>query len=412
MTTAPTEVSAERFGQAPTEVRLLLPAGDDPNAQPEVSVVVPALNEQITIGEFVDWCNEGFAKAGVAGEILIVDSSSDMTPKIALERGARVLRTPKRGLGRAYIDALPFIRGKFVIMGDCDLTYDFRELGAFVDRYREGYEFVMGSRFRGSIEPDSMPRLHRYFGTPVTTWIMNAIYHSSFSDIHCGMRGMTKDALERIDLHSQSWEYASEMVLKASRLRLSTIEVPVHFYKDREGRLSHHKRAGFWSPWEAGWINLKVMLVYTPDSFLLKPGLLLFVLGFAGTTSLLGGGYTLGRVGFDLHWMLLFMTIAVLGFGSLEIGMLARLNHQLRPGIAGMFLRWFTYDRGMLLAGALMFVGVLLNLILLWEYVGGGFRLQQSQISYVAVFGLLLIVIGFQTFGFALLTEMTRRISR
>ncbi len=212
--------SVSGFGSAPTEVRLFVPQGDDDRIGPEISIVVPALNEKITIGEFVDWCRQGLAKAGVSGEILIVDSSSDGTPEIALSRGARVLRTPKRGLGRAYIDALPYIRGKFIVMGDCDLTYDFRALKDFVDRYHEGYEFVMGSRFKGSIEPAAMPALHRYFGTPLTTWILNSIYRSTFTDIHCGMRGMTKSALERIDLQSQSWEYASEMVLKATRLGL------------------------------------------------------------------------------------------------------------------------------------------------------------------------------------------------
>src|ERR1700722_6867534 len=154
-------------------VQLLCPAGEDPSFLPEVSIVVPALNEEITIGEFVDWCKEGLARAGVAGEILIIDSSSDRTPEIALAHGARVLRTPKRGLGRAYIDAMPYIRGDFIIMGDCDLTYDFRELAEFVKCYQEGAEFVMGSRFKGSIEAGSMPALHQYFGTPVTTWIMN-----------------------------------------------------------------------------------------------------------------------------------------------------------------------------------------------------------------------------------------------
>lgn len=398
------------LGATPAEVGLLVPPDQPLTDAPEVSIVVPALNEEITIGEFVAWCREGLETAGVSGEILIVDSSTDRTPEIALDAGARVLRTPKRGLGRAYIDAIPYIRGKFIVMGDCDLTYDFRRIKDFVDRYREGSEFVMGSRFKGSIEHGAMPPLHQYFGTPLTTWILNFIYRSQFTDIHCGMRGLTKAALKKIDLQSQSWEYASEMVLKASRLGLKIAEVPVHFYKDREGRLSHHKRAGFWSPWQAGWINLKVMLVYTPDSFLLKPGLLLFIAGLLLTTSLSGGGYTLGGVGFDLHWMMLAMTMSVLGYGSFQIGMLARLHHRLREGMERPFARWFSYDRGMFAAAMLMTLGLLLNVRLLWHYVEGGLRL--AEVSHAAVFGLLLIVVGFQTFGFTLLIEMTRRLSR
>ena len=394
----------------PTEIELLLPADDDPSVVPEISIVIPALNEEITIGEFVDWCKIGLANAGAVGEILIVDSSSDRTPQIALERGARVLRSPKRGLGRAYIDALPYIRGKAVIMGDCDLTYDFRELKGFVDRFREGYEFIMGSRFKGTIEAGAMPALHRYFGTPLTTWILNSIYRSDYSDIHCGMRGLTKSALERIDLRSQSWEYASEMVLKASRLQLRTAEVPVHFYKDREGRLSHLKRSGFLTPWKAGWINLKVMLVYTPESFLLRPGFAFFILGSLLTISLSGGGYTIGPIGFNLHWMLFGMTLAVLGYSCIQIGVLARRIHRLRYGGERALTGWLTYDKGMGGAALLVFLGLLLTSPLAWQYAQGGLTL--THVSHPAVTGMFLMVMGFQTFCFTLLLEMMRRVAR
>jgi glycosyltransferase involved in cell wall biosynthesis len=168
----------------------------------EVSIVVPALNEELTIGEFVDWCWEGLSRSGVKGEILIVDSSSDRTGQIAEIRGARVIKTSRKGLGQAYIDAIPHINGDFVIMGDCDLTYDFRELGNFVTSYKSGSEFVMGSRFKGSIEVGAMPKLHQYFGTPLTTWILNSIYGSKFSDIHCGMRGISLAGLKKMNLTS------------------------------------------------------------------------------------------------------------------------------------------------------------------------------------------------------------------
>src|SRR6266550_3388586 len=297
----------------------------------DVSIVVPALNEALVIGEFVEWCKEGLASAGVKGQILIVDSSTDSTAEIAFEHGSEVLRTPKRGLGRAYVDAIPFIRGKWIIMGDADLTYDFREIRCFVNEFRKGAEFIMGSRFRGDIELGAMPRLHRYFGTPLTTWILNRIYRSRYSDIHCGMRGLTRDALEKMDLRSQSWEYASEMVLKAARLGLRIAEVPVKFYKDREGRVSHHRRMGWLSPWIAGWLNLKVMLVYTPDSFLLKPGIALTAIGVLISCALARGPVTIGGVGFSLYWLLFGVTCVTLGYSSIQIGVLARVMHGLRP---------------------------------------------------------------------------------
>ncbi|MEA2159070.1 MAG: hypothetical protein QOD66_1450, partial [Solirubrobacteraceae bacterium] len=241
----------------PDPLELLTPHNDV--RDPELSIVIPALNEELTITEFVTWCRQGLDDADVRGEVLIVDSSTDATATLARAAGARVLKVPKRGLGRAYMDAIPYVRGTWVLMGDADCTYDFRLLAPFVEKLREGYEYVMGSRWKGSIEPGAMPWLHQHLGTPVTTWTLNRLFHSSFSDIHCGMRGISVEALVRMDLQSQSWEYASEMVLKSVQMELRTTEVPVRFLKDQEGRLSHHKRAGWFSPWQAAWINLRAM---------------------------------------------------------------------------------------------------------------------------------------------------------
>jgi len=386
----------------------LIPPGAE--ASPvDVSIVVPSLNEEITVGEFVDWCKAGLERAGVRGQILIVDSSTDKTPDIVLAHGGEVLRTPKRGLGRAYIDASSYIRGQWIIMGDADLTYDFRELSPFVEAFRKGAEFVMGSRFRGSIERGAMPGLHRYFGTPLTTWILNRIYGSHYSDIHCGMRGLTRSALDRIDLKSQSWEYASEMVLKAARLKLVTAEAPVKFYKDREGRLSHHRRMGWISPWIAGWLNLKVMLVYTPDSFLLRPGIALTAIGVLMSCALAKGPVTIGGVGFSLYWLLFGVTCVTLGYSSIQIGVLARVMHGLRPKSLKRLRQILSYDRGMLLSAGCVLVGIVLLGILVYHYLNSEFKL--FEISHPAIFGLLLIIVGFQTFCFTLLLEMAQRVA-
>lgn len=392
----------------PEQIEHLVPAGTELGPV-DLSIVVPSLNEEITVGEFVDWCKEGLERAGVRGQILIVDSSTDKTPEIVLAHGGEVLRTPKRGLGRAYIDAIPYIRGQWVVMGDADLTYDFRELAPFVEAFRKGAEFVMGSRFRGSIEKGAMPGLHRYFGTPLTTWILNRIYRSRYSDIHCGMRGLTRVALDRIDLKSQSWEYASEMVLKAARLNLVTAEVPVKFYKDREGRFSHHRRMGWLSPWIAGWLNLKVMLVYTPDSFLLTPGIVLTAIGALISCALSMGPVVVGGVGFSLYWLLLGVTCVTLGYSSIQIGVLARVMHGLRPKSLKRLREILNYDRGMALAGGSFFVGLVLVSTLVYHYLTAEFRL--FEISHPAIFGLLLIIVGFQTFCFTLLLEMAQRVA-
>ena len=393
------------------EIRLLVPENDV--ARPEISVVIPALNEELTIADFVDWCHEGFAKANIVGEVLIIDSGTDRTSEIALAKGARVLKTPRRGLGRAYIDALPFIRSEYVLMGDADCTYDFREIGEFVEKFRAGEEFVMGSRFRGYIEPGSMPGLHRYFGTPLTTWILNFLYSSEFSDIHCGMRGITRDALGRLQLESQSWEYASEMVLKSVHLKLRTAEVPVRFLKDREGRLSHHKRSGWFSPWHAAWINLRAMFVYGADFFVLKPGLLLLIVGLGLTIPLTFGPITLGPVTFSLYWMLAGLTATLMGLQGVYLGCLARVFYDFTGAARRRLLGIFPYTRTALISGAVLAAGVGLTVPLIVSYVHHGLALPAGFVveSYEAVTGLLLIMAGFSTFVFTLLLHAAAKLA-
>ncbi len=388
------------------EIELLVP--EDDVADPELSIVVPALNEQLTIADFVDWCKEGLKKAGCTGEILIVNSSTDETGPIALKKGARVLNTPKRGLGRAYIDSLPFIRGKYIVMGDCDCTYDFRELEPFVTKFRAGSEFIMGSRFRGYIEPGSMPPLHRYLGTPVTTWILNVIFSSHFSDIHCGMRGISKAALVRMGLRSQSWEYASEMVLKSVHMALKTDEVPIRFLKDVDGRLSHHKRSGWFSPWAAAWINLRAMFIYGAAFFLYKPGFVLFALGALLTLPLSFGPLTLGPITFSLHWMLLGLTLATLGLQCIFLGVLAHVFFDYSGVRTKRWFEIFPYTRTVAVSAGLFSVGVGLGGWLVASYLRNGFLLAPGMpVNHLAVTGLLLMIAGFMTFTFTLLLHST-----
>jgi len=381
--------------------------GGGPGGGPvELSIVLPALNEEVNIGECLDWCFEGLARAGVAGEVIIVDSSTDRTPEIALAKGARVVRTPKLGLGRAYIEALPFVRGTYVLMGDCDCTYDFRELGVFLAKLREGAEFVMGSRFRGSIEAGSMPPHHRYFGTPLTTWMLNRIFSSRFSDIHCGMRGISLAALRRMNIVSQSWEYASEMVVKSVHMGLVTAEVPVHFLKDRNGRQSLHVRIGWWSPWAAGWINLRSMFTYGADFFLMKPGGVMLALGLLLTLPLALGPLRIGPVTLSVFWMLLGVALSVLGLQSLFTGILSRVFFDYGKGRLKLWAGIFAFNRMVPASMALFGAGLVLDGLFLRAYVNLGFRLPmspQAHLVHGALFGLFLMIVGFMLFGFTLI---------
>ena len=390
-----------------SDFEMLLPELDA--ADPEVSIVVPAVNEELTIATFVAWCREGLASAGISGEILIVDSSTDRTAQIARSSGARVLRTPKRGLGRAYIDAIPFIRGHFVVMGDADCTYDFRQLGPFIEALRAGNEFAMGSRWRGSIESGSMPFLHQYIGTPATTWILNRVYGSHFTDIHCGMRAISRDALERMGLSSQSWEYASEMVLKSVRMGLRTAEVPVTFYKDWDGRLSHHRRSGWFSPFHAAWINLRAMFIYRPEFFAFKPGIFLLVLGLFLTLPLSFGPISVGPVHFQLHWMLLGLTLSLIGMQSFFFGCLAQVLTDYSGRSRSRWIRVFDYTRAVLTSAVLFCLGFGLAAALVVSYVSNGLALppRVGDITYLAVTGSLLMIAGFSLFCFTLVLHST-----
>lgn len=370
----------------------------------KVSIVVPALNEELTIREFVQWCQEGLSKIDGKGEILIIDSSTDRTPEIARAAGAQVVSVPKRGLGRAYIDALPKIHGKYVIMGDCDLTYDFRELDQFVHKLEEGYEFVMGTRMHGSIEEGAMPKLHQYFGTPLTTWILNRMYHSRYSDIHCGMRAMTFDALKKIHLESQSWEYASEMVLKAAKLHLKTAEIPIRFYKDREGRTSQHKRAGWLSPWIAGWLNLKVMFEYNPSFFLKWPGRICFFMGMLAVALVTGGMFHPVLESFSINWLLAGIMMLITGYSSWQLSTWSEVYYGYDSARRKWFQEKFTYNKGVLCGIALMLAGIVVLTGFGIYYVQNGFVLK--QVHYAPLFGVLFAVAGFQTFTFTLLLRM------
>ena len=374
---------------------------------PEITILIPSLNEELTISKFIDWCWEGIQKSGVRGEIIIIDSSSDKTPFLALKKGAYVLRTPQRGLGQAYIDAIPFVNGKFVILGDCDLTYDFRKIDLFVKKYRANYDFVMGSRYKGAIEKKSMPFLHQYFGTPVTTFILNFIYSSNFSDIHCGMRGLTKKAFYTINLTSPGWEYASEMIIKAKRQELKICEVPVYFYKDIKGRESHHKRSGFLSPWIAGWDNLRVMFVYAADYFFIKPSLLLMLLGTVISTLSYNKKFVFLNVKLNTHSFVIGLILLSLGLTLFQFGKISQHIHKLNSTSDTKNKSWsLSYNKKMVISLMLISISIVSAIIFFLEYKNNGYTLfKNSHFLIMSLFGLFY---GLLITTFTILGELIR----
>ena len=285
---------------------------------PMISVVVPTKNEEVTVSKFIEWCNQGFEKARVTGEIILMDSSTDNTGKIASELGAKVVKVSLPGLGKAYEEAKGHISGEIVILGDADCTYDFREIDKFIESIKLGNDFVIGTRFKGNIEPGSMPVHHRYFGSPLTTYIFSKILKIKVSDIHCGMRAMTTKLYKSLPFYESGWEYASEMIIIAARLGSKISEIPINFYKDLPGRISHQKRNGFLTPFRAGIGTLRIIFTYGLERFILMPALLLSFLGYLLTIMKLVYPEILNRLNIGDLGVSIF-TMTTLSFFSLFV---------------------------------------------------------------------------------------------
>ncbi len=245
----------------------------------DVTVLVPTKNEEIVAEQFIRWCQEGFEKVGLKGEIIFSDFSTDSTAIIAVEYGVQVGNLSEGGVGRAYREAADKINGKIVLIGDVDCTYDFRDIKPFLEAIKLGSELVIGSRFRGEIEKNSMPLLHRYLGTPVTTFIFDVVHGLKYTDIHCGMRAMTRDTFMKLLPQENGWQYASEMLARARIYRINTTEIPINFYKSPNNRMSHLKRGGWRIPIIEGIGTIVTTFKYAADRLLFLLGLTCLVFG-------------------------------------------------------------------------------------------------------------------------------------
>jgi len=373
---------------------------------PVVTILIPTLNEKISIKKFLDWCHQGISKIKYSTEIIIVDSSDDGTDKIALKNYASVVKTKKNGLGQAYIDGMSFARGKYILMGDADCTYDFREIKTFIEKFDLGYEFIMGSRFKGRIQTGAMPFLHRYFGTPITTLIFNIIFRTNFSDIHCGMRGITKDALLKMNLESQSWQYASEMILKSVHMELKSIEVPINFFKDLKGRQSHMIREGFLEPWKAGWQNICAMLIYGSDFFFLKPGFLIF--SFSGFfIFLLKDGMIVinDSLTLSIYSMLCFVTLSICGLVMLYTGILCKIIFDYNKKFEQKILSIISINKSTILLLIFLTIGLYNSFPIINYFLENNYQLTgiNDKLIFNTVFGLYIGTIGILGYGMILI---------
>ena len=286
----------------------------------ELSILMPCLNEAETLGTCVRKALDYLARSGIAGEELVADNgSTDGSQAIAEALGARVVPVPERGYGAALIAGIRAARGRFVIMGDSDDSYNFKELDPFVTKLREGFDLVMGNRFKGGIRPGAMPPLHRYLGNPVLSTIGRVFFASPVRDFHCGLRGFDRAAILRLDLRLPGMEFASEMVVKATVQGLRITEVPTTLSPDGRSRPPHLRS------WRDGWRHLRFLLVFCPRWLFLYPGAVLFLAGALGMALLLPGPLRLGGVTFDVHTLLYASGAMVMGFQAVQFWVFARI---------------------------------------------------------------------------------------
>ncbi len=361
-------------------------------SEPLVSVVIPCLNERETIAACVTKARAAFADLDIEGEVVVSDNgSTDGSDRIAEEHGARVVRATARGYGNAYLVGFREARGKILVMGDADDTYDFSRLGDFLDRINAGYEFVNGSRLKGTILPGAMPWSHQHIGNPALSWLLNALFHTGFSDSYCGMRAFTKEAYERIRPRSTGMEFALEMIINASKANLHATEVPIVYHR----RLGESKLRTL----KDGWRSLRFMLLYSPDHLFLLPGGTLSVVGLVIMALLLLGTPVVGGHPLGNHTMLLGALFTILGVQILAIGLHARTYslaerfEQDDPLIMA-FYRRFNLERGLLIGGILSLAGVVIYayLLALWWRSGFGPLFKERD----AIAALVLVVVGVQ----------------
>lgn len=326
--------------------------------QIELSIVMPCLNEAETLEECIRKAKRWLHDHSVRGEVVVADNGSvDGSQEIAARMGARVVNVAEKGYGSALMSGIAAARGRFIIMGDADDSYDLSDLGGFVRKLREGYDLVMGNRFRGGIKPGAMPFLHRYLGNPVLSKIGATLFGSSCSDFHCGLRGFSKAAISKLDLRTTGMEFASEMVVKASLRNLRVAEVPTTLSPDGRSRTPHLRT------WRDGWRHLRFMLLYSPRWLFLYPSGLLMILGLLVGALLLPGPRTVAHVEFNVHTLLYAAISIFIGFQGIVFAAFTKvfaISEGLLPEDPRLekLFRYITLEVGLLVGAALVLVGI------------------------------------------------------
>lgn len=364
----------------------------------ELTIVMPCLNEAETLGSCVEEALRALREQDIRGEVVIADNgSTDGSQATAMRLGARVVPVAAKGYGHALQGGIAAARGRYILMGDSDGSYDFTHAGRFIAKLDEGWDLVMGNRFLGGIQPGAMPWKNRHIGNPILSGIGLLLFRCPAHDFHCGLRAFTKAAYDRLELRTGGMEFASEMVIKATLFQLRVTEIPTTLRPDGRSRPPHLR------PWRDGWRHLRFMLLFSPRWLFLQPGLALMVLGLVAGGLLLRGPVHLGSVAFDVHTLLFAAMAVLIGFQSVAFAVLTKvfaIQSGVLPPDAG-FHRWMhrvNLEKGLVAGGALIASGLALSLYAVntWGHQRFG-DLHPGELLRWVVPGGTLLALGCQT---------------
>jgi hypothetical protein len=391
--------------QLAQEPRLKAPAND---GAIELTILMPCLNEAETLAVCIDKARGFLERSGVVGEVLIADNgSNDGSQLIAEEHGARVVAIPERGYGAALIGGIQAARGRFVIMGDADDSYDFQNLDAMVEKLREGEDLVMGNRFKGGIKKGAMPFLHKYLGNPVLSFLGRLLFRIPVGDFHCGLRGFSREAMLKLRLKSSGMEFASEMVVKSALHQLKLAEVPTILSKDGRSRPPHLKT------WRDGWRHLKFLLLHSPAWLFVYPGFALVMMGLAGSALLSHGAvHITPTIELSIHTLIVSCFAVLIGAQLVSFGALAQ-RYAMVEGFLPAPANFQRLILGMTLEPLLRVAGVVMALgfagciwaVTVWAHGGFG-PIVYDSVLRVLVPSLTAVAVAAQLAATAFLTSL------
>lgn len=371
--------------------------------KPELSIVIPCLNEAETLSICIKKAQSFFEKEKVLGEIIIADNgSTDGSIEIAENCGAKVVHVSSKGYGSALIGGIKAANGQYIIMGDADDSYDFENLMPFLIKLREGFDLVMGNRFKGGIKKGAMPFLHRYLGNPVLSFIGRLFFKINIGDFHCGLRGFSKEAFNKSNLKTTGMEFASEMIVKASLINLKITEVPTILSPDGRSRPPHL------NTWRDGWRHLRFLLLYSPKWLFLLPGLFLMIIGLMGSAFLLINPIKIGQITFDVHTLLYTNASILIGFQFIIFYGLTKVftvENELLPKSKN-YDRQFNYinlEKGLILGVLFVIIGFVLSFTAYkyWQELNFG-NINNFNTLKIVITGVTSMLMGIQIILFSL----------